>query len=493
MKLQLINPPVIEKFGGNSKKGAFPPLSLIALATYVRSKLPWVDVEILDGEIMPFEDIKKKIGGDVVGLSANILNYPNCLTLAKMAKEKKMKVILGGPYTFAMAQSIIKNRPEIDAVIRGEGEEALTSLLEGVKLKYIHNLVYREHDQIIINPFQELNINKLPLPDFSFVRLQDYSKNFKKYFGKKIPASVPGSMFSQRGCLWKELTGGCIYCRPEGTYAVKSSEQVWREIEKIYTTFHIDFIWDVSNSFITNKRWFWQFIDKKAHDPKILLMVYARPNDITLKVAQGLKEVYTYLVLLGVDSGDNKILKNSNTGKRVEYFWKAAKNLESVGVKISISIVLGLPGENNVSLRKTMDLVYKVVELKNLFEISAGILIPLPGTRVFEKILSIPEFYKKYSRKDLFDIEDLQYTWVSNFCEVRYDTLQKTLQEISNVSPITSSFGKKIKDAHYLNAQRKLDFQSSWEAVSAIGRKYFSVRKKQKYRAAKIERERQLL
>ena len=96
MKIQLINPPVQDGYGGNSKEGAYPPLHLICLGTYLTRTLNDINIQILDGEVMGLQEIELELGADVVGISANFLNYPNCLRLARIAKERGCCVILGG-------------------------------------------------------------------------------------------------------------------------------------------------------------------------------------------------------------------------------------------------------------------------------------------------------------------------------------------------------------------------------------------------------------
>ncbi|MBL7148323.1 MAG: B12-binding domain-containing radical SAM protein [Nanoarchaeota archaeon] len=444
MKIQLINPPTDKKYGGNSKSGCYPPLSLISIATYLQKHITKIDIEILDGEIISLEKIERSIEGDIVGLTTNILNYRNCLYLSKIAKSKDIKVILGGPYASSIAPIIIKNRPEIDAVVVGDGEKAFTDYIAGKPLEYIDNIVYKKNSNLCINSERDLNLNKLLIPDYSFVNLQLYSKNFVKRFSSYIPAKNPVLTNSQKGCLWRENTGGCKYCRPDTHYRAKSPKKSWEEIIHLVNMNGTDFIWDCSNSLVTDKKWFEEFVSLKPEYINPLLMMYARPNDITPQTAIMLKKINCFQVLMGIDSANDEILKNLNTGKSVDSSRRAAKILKSFDIKLSASIIFGNPGETEIDVNNTIKLIEELVGLGNVFEISAAILFPLLETPCFDMMLNIPELSKKYTDVDLINIEELQSDWVDYFCKVKYERLLQVLEEVNRIVPISSSFGKKV-------------------------------------------------
>ena len=91
-----------------------------------------------------------------------------------------------------------------------------------------------------------------------------------------------------------------------------------------------------------------------------------------------------------------------------------------------------------------IEFIKRIIQSGNIFEISSAILIPLPKTHCFNMILSHPTLSKKYIKRDLLNIEELQIDWVQNFCNIKYEQLLKALEEVSNITPISSSFGRRI-------------------------------------------------
>lgn len=210
--------------------------------------------------------------------------------------------------------------------------------------------------------------------------------------------------------------------------------------------YRVDFIWDCSETLTTDKAWFEDFTDSKPADLNPFLMIYARENDITPAVVKMLRRINCYQVLLGVDSADNAILKQANTGKSLEHIRRAAELLALQDIHLSASFVFGLPGETTESVEATLDLIHWLFDLGNVFEISAGILFPLPETTCFSMMLRFPHLAEKYANRDLFDFKELQVDWVKQFCHISYEQLEWALSEVSKAVPIISSFGRQVEN-----------------------------------------------
>ena len=85
MKIILCNPEVRLKYS-HSRKGMYPPLGLLSIATYLETTHPGrVDVQIIDGDVETISHGMFK-GADIVGFHANSFNYENCLDLVQDTK-----------------------------------------------------------------------------------------------------------------------------------------------------------------------------------------------------------------------------------------------------------------------------------------------------------------------------------------------------------------------------------------------------------------------
>ena len=106
MKIILCNPEVKLKYS-HSRKGMYPPLGLLSLATCLKkTHNDYIDVSIIDGDT---QTIKHEMfrGADIVGFHANTFNYENCLDLAREAKGYGAKIIFGGPHASILWKNIM--------------------------------------------------------------------------------------------------------------------------------------------------------------------------------------------------------------------------------------------------------------------------------------------------------------------------------------------------------------------------------------------------
>ena len=120
---------------------------------------------------------------DVVGISCMADFLPQVVLWARALKAKRpgVRVVLGGPGPAGVAAELLAAFPELDAVVRGEGELALPSLLAswqrgGRGLDAVRGVTWRLGGEVHHNPARPRvdDLNALPWPDYDLVRLGDY-------------------------------------------------------------------------------------------------------------------------------------------------------------------------------------------------------------------------------------------------------------------------------------------------------------------------------
>jgi len=147
----------------------------------------------------------------------------------------------------------------------------------------------------------------------------------------------------------------------------------------------------------------------------------------TLKNA-GLKKAY-----LGVESGDDRVLKEMNKGVTADEMLTAGKNLIEAGWGLSAMMMLGLAGRGDPSgehARKTAEMIN---QMKPDY-LAAMTTSPVEGTPLFRKI-------QKGQFQPLSDIETLQEL-KTLFENITIDDLQFVGTHVSNVYPISGTLQK---------------------------------------------------
>lgn len=126
-KLLLINPVGRRSGYMLSRFTLFPPLGL----AYVAGATPpdW-DVKILDENFEPFEFEE----ADLVGITAFTANVNRAYEIARVYRDRKIKVVLGGIHASMVPEEALKY---VDAVVVGEAEDIWGQVLrdfEGERL-----------------------------------------------------------------------------------------------------------------------------------------------------------------------------------------------------------------------------------------------------------------------------------------------------------------------------------------------------------------------
>lgn len=443
-RLQLVNAPLSRNYIASSKAGVYPPLTLLTLATYVKAKIPDINVEILDGEIFSLEEILLKVDADFVGISTGILNYDTAIEIAKIASLRGSKVIMGGPYPTVISESILKNRPYIDAVVIGDGEESLFKYMTEPNLNKVPNLAYRKNGNIVINRQIVTPLESVPITSYEFLELSPYFKNFQKRYPFK-PFNGTLSIFSSKGCLWREKSGGCIYCGlPVFNYRNKSPKLFWHELEFLRKKYDVNFFWDVSDTFTRPLGRLNEIAQYKPKNLDIQFLFYGRSDDIDDATASLLTDIGAYEIFLGVESGDNKILKLANRGQNSTHVLKAVRILVKYGIKNLISFQFGLPGENQESCNNSIKLAKELLETGNVSEVFSSTLLPIPGTAAFNMLMQYSDMYDKYKNSDILPLEELRKDFIKKFCSVDYEHISQVRDEIMRMFFLSSSLGKPI-------------------------------------------------
>lgn len=437
-KIQLINASVSVPYKSFSRTGCYPPLGLVALASFIKNKAPEIAVEIIDNDLWSLNETSKKINSPLVGINSTILSYPNAVRIAKEAKKKGAKIIIGGPYASALPVEILKNRQFVDFVAVGDGEDILFKLIIGEKFSNIPGLAYRgKNGEIVVNPPDRFN-SYSPVLDFSLISdLDVYFKKYEKQLKQYIGHSRSLPMYSHRGCPHKNNNGGCLFCWLQSHFvSLKTPRQFWSEISYYSEKYKVKLFWDVSNNFPWDKEWLRSIVSEKPKGLDVYFYIFAHINDFDKEIVALLENLKCAEVLIGFESNANECLRNINKGTNEERNFNAIDLFKGTDIFIYPSFVLGLPGESEKTIEKTIRFASQLKENLNIYEITCSILTPLPGSAAWKLLLRYTGRPDLYTEKDLFDWTEIKKDWIENFCHVSYNFLGSAVNKILSLVDI---------------------------------------------------------
>jgi len=431
-------------------------LGILSIATYLQKMLgDRISIDVCDEDVQELE-IASFDDYDLIGFYATTFNYAQAVRYAYMAKDHDCITVLGGPHTTVLAHNILKNRNCIDYIIRFEAEIPFLRLIEylsdngnNVNLEDIPNLAFRKSNGNIhlSHKFHENNLWDLHIPSRQFVDLDEYTKNYRAIYPEYADI-IPGSIYSSKGCSWRDKTKGCIFCaRLESGVRFRAIDQIWDEIQLLQETYGVNSIWDIADDNLNNKDWFVNFVKKRPKKcEEIRFFIYSRVNCIKPWVIDYFHELNVEEVFLGIESGDNRLLRQAFKGQTREMSFRAMKLLNDNRIKFYPSFVLGLPGESKESLKNTLSLCKDIANLGGLSRMAATILKPIPGSQAFDKVLSETSFGTDLAKMDDVDLVFLERYWIDIFTNVSYETLEDYRNNINKLMSAYQVFGSPVSD-----------------------------------------------
>ena len=435
MKISLVFPPSIYQ-----TKQTMPPLGIAWLAAVLREN-QFKDVFLIDSVINKYSNEKiiellKNQGPDIIGLSFGTQSRLYAFDLIRLIKKDfpSIPIVVGGPHPTLTANDLLQNIPEIDIVVRGEGEYSFLNLIKTIDkrgdLRNVKGISFRnEKGQIVHNLNREpiSDLDSLPLPARDLLPIDDYRQT--------IPLSdkICTSMITSRGCPYN-----CVYCSTSEQWGHKirqrSPKNVVDEIEYLMKTYKLDGVGFFDDVFTMDKKRVIQICQEIIRRKlNIYWWCEARANTIDREMVEWMKKAGCEHISMAIESGSNKILKNIKKAITVEQGIEAAKLIKKAGIKLKVFFMHGLPGETYQDIKKTVFLSRYLEYKIGVDEATQSLTVVYPGTeleQLAKKLGTLPKDFSwsKYYKEErsyppldtcehmpIFEQPDLSYEQIFDY------------------------------------------------------------------------------
>lgn len=393
MKVLFIEPPKEEWF----VMGEYlpPPYGIIQLAAYLEKEAKDVEIEVLDcnAQHVDWNDLQKHIetsNPDIVASSSlatcNTYVVARTLETAKKANPDILTVT-GGQHFTATAQESLETFPEIDVIVRGEGEQTITELVRNATDKAAQaktkGISFRHKGKVVHTPPRPLieNLETLPYPGYHLVKNVMHKYHFAMMAGSDAPyALIEGA----RGC-----PHDCTFCTQwqhwEGKWRAKSPKRIAEEMEFCHQNYGSKFIWLTDDNLGAGTRindLADEIIKRKMPDD-VTWFVQARCDDIVRnkEALPKLRRSGLNWVLLGVENPEPATLTNFRKGIVPEDARQAVKLLKENGIFAHTMFIIGNRKDTVQSISQVREFAQELDPDFVMF----GILTPFPGTEIYEE------------------------------------------------------------------------------------------------------------
>ena len=418
-----------------------PPLGLLTLAAYIRQELPDVVVEVYDGNAVPSAEFLRHLDAPVVGISVWFSNYNAGKLIAAEVKARHPEsvIVMGGPHATALGRKILDEDPNVDIVVRGEGEVALVQILAARSADPIVGVLSRggRHTRLT----HDTNASA-PIPDLDHVpppALDALRTPYRWITTPNPPAMSAFPVSGIRGCMRRTR---CEYCSiPTMGARVMSPATYWTHIRRLHCEHGIDYFFETGDI----------FPPKYARDLAALgslegvqFRVYSYPGLLRPKSASDFASIGVKVVFMGVESvlvWDKTSARRYPSGYRHSSILDEIRLLGDHGIQTIPAFILGLPGEDHVSLRSNLDFIRQVAALPTVREITASVALPLPGTELFDMCLRDSGLAHEYfattgtslARTDDVDVYYLSELLVRHFTRVPYSAVHDAVAGLAQL------------------------------------------------------------
>jgi anaerobic magnesium-protoporphyrin IX monomethyl ester cyclase len=399
MKVLLISPP-------QNTKNPQPPLGLAMLAAVLEKHRYSVTIKDLTVEgLSEYEipEIIKKEKPDIVGITAMTSKVNSAILIARKVKESddKILVVLGGAHASILPEETLRGNPQIDFIVRGEGENTILELVKQIQDKTdnfsnILGLTYRTEFGVKSNKPRPAisNLDDLPFPAFHLLPIGKYSLH--PPFGRKSPA-MP--IMISRGCPY-----GCIFCSKSvfgNKYRHNSAVYVANQIQLLVEKFGVKEIKFYDDLLTLDRKWVIDICDElNKRGIALPWTCETRANLVDKELLESMKVAGCYMIAFGVESGDQGILNTIGKNITMDEIAEAFHLTQEAGISTVGYFMLGAPNETPETIKKTIEFAKKLNPDFAQFSIAT----PYPGTELYhlaEEKGCLPESWIRYVYADL--------------------------------------------------------------------------------------------
>ncbi|MEW5805883.1 MAG: radical SAM protein [Acidobacteriota bacterium] len=382
-----------------------PNLGLTSLAGNVDKR--YCEVKILDlvykarGVTRTLIDIIREHNPDLVGLTAMSFQFASAVKAARIIKSinPRIKIMIGGYHAALNSEEIVASQDSqpFDFIIRGEGEETFSELIEAFTLgrgpyNSIKGLTFRVNGEFHSNPSRELiDLSSIALPDRSTRIFSYVQTGFNP--GLDVVETSRGCYMSCNFCSIMKMYGK--------SFRTYDLERVIEDIRIIKSMGGKRIIFVDDNITLDVAR-----LERLCH-----AIVEAGLNDIRYgtqasstgiasseELVRAMKAANFTSVFLGIENISPERLHAMRKGNIVNHSIKAVEMLNRYEIGIMGGFIIGLPDDRREDIKNIFDFCRK-------YDIDIPVLqcvTPYPKTEQREHLLKEglvinPHDFSKYN------------------------------------------------------------------------------------------------
>jgi hopanoid biosynthesis associated radical SAM protein HpnJ len=335
-----------------------------------------------------WEDIAHEVDGkELVILHTSTPSFNQDIRTAALIKGRNPDALIGfvGAKVAVEPDKSLAASPHIDFVAREEYDFTILEIAEGKPLAEVDGITWRAPDGAFIRNKDRAIIEDMDvLPMVSPVYKRDLT--IEKYFGGYLRHPYV-SFYTGRGCksrctfcLWPQTISGHNYRFRSIPKVIEEVQYILKEIPQTKEIFFDDDTLTDNHERVEDLARALGALGFGKPGFKVSWSCNAKAN-VPRKTLEVLKANGLRLLLVGYESGNQKILHNIKKGLRVDVARQFTKDCHELGIVIHGTFILGLPGETLETIEETINYAKEI----NPHTIQVSLAAPYPGTFLYKQ------------------------------------------------------------------------------------------------------------
>jgi len=406
MKVHLVFAPSL--YSSSSEilgENVWPPMGILYIAAYLRSRLPETEIKITDGCRIGYEKTIREITTfrpDILGISFYTTQTLGATRLAREIRTKlpQTLIVVGGPHATALPTETLR-MSGADLCVVGEGEEAFHQIveatLEGKEQSYFRHLpgawsVERNRDNTEIvyrnNPAQFITpLDVIPYPARDLIDMNDYRGWF---ISKRVPQAT---MLFARGCPFR-----CTYCANEiwrssaPVLRARSPKDIVEEMAHLHAQYGINEVYDQADEF-NHSLLHALDVCKEMTRQKLGMSWQAslRAQPFSEELAKAMAEAGCWCASLGVESANERTLRGIKKYITLKDVESTCLLLQKYGIKVRAHFMLynvweeqgQLVFEDSQMTENTLNYARSLFQRGLINYMTWSVTTPFPGSELY--------------------------------------------------------------------------------------------------------------
>jgi magnesium-protoporphyrin IX monomethyl ester (oxidative) cyclase len=276
-------------------------------------------------------------------------------------------IVVGGRHFSCLADETLKNLPEVDIVVRGEGEITFKEICDSVycnkSLNDIKGISFREEDRVVHSPERPLERNLDMFRSFDRKHLPDLekhsltSKSFKVgKVGEENKNMEVFTIMASRGC-----PNSCVFCSLTAMKVrFRDIDNVLDEIEEKIKVTGIRYVKFIDSSLTITKSYVRELCEKIIKRKMGIKWICYSRVDIDLEILRLMKKAGLVGIEIALESGSPRVLKSIKKRIDIDLFERICKEAYKLGIKVFVFCLISLPDEKIEDVDMTLSAIRRM-------------------------------------------------------------------------------------------------------------------------------------